>query len=272
MIDVYGHIYDAFYDFKQDAMEHARSIISKNLNESGIATDSLPKLNVLNIGTGRETLVFHQLGAGKVFHFDVSSRSVHNLQDLSRKEGFNNIYSNQSDVCETNALGLDKEVDFVYLNGVLHHLHETGIAVKNIASSLKPSARVFFRIYRSGLLGFFVVDFIRRVINYKNFELTSKMAAEKFGNIEDPAGIYADVIDDFFVPVLKLFDPRQVDNFFTKNGFQVLMVREFSEYDHSDTGGHCIMNAWVEIHLRCLLMISLLISISCMVLIIPSHI
>ena len=88
MADVYGHIYGAFYDFKQDAMTHASTIISSNLNELGVAAGSLHKLSVLNVGTGREALVFHQLGAGKVFHFDVSSRSVQNLQELSKKDDF----------------------------------------------------------------------------------------------------------------------------------------------------------------------------------------
>lgn len=236
MVDVYGHIYGAFYDFEPEAMERARTTISRNLAELGVATGSLPSLSVLNIGTGREALVFHQLGAGEIFHFDVSSRSVQNLQDLSRKDGFSNIHSMRSDICEPEALDLDNEIDLVYLNGVLHHLHATGIAVKNIANSLRPSAHIFFRIYRSGSLGFFVVDFIRRLISYEDFQLTSRMAAERFGNNEDPASIYADVIDDFFVPVLKLFDPRQVDVFFMRNGFQVLMAREFVEYDHADTG------------------------------------
>lgn len=236
MVEVYGHIYDHFYNFETGAMERASAIIGKNLSELGITTESLPSLCVLNIGTGRESLVFHQLGAGEIFHFDVSNRSVQNLQNLSQKDGFRNIHSKQSDVCEASALCLDHVVDLVYLNGVLHHLHATGIAVKNIANSLRPFARIFFRIYRSGSLGFFVVDFIRRLINYEDFQLTSRMAAERFGNTADPAGIYADVIDDFFVPVLKLFDPRQVDDFFLRNGFQVIMPRRFLEYDHADTG------------------------------------
>jgi len=74
------------------------------------------------------------------------------------------------------------------------------------------------------------------MISYQDFQLTSLMAAEKFGNTDDPSGIYSDVIDDFFVPVLKLFDPRQVDNFFIRNGFNALMPRQFVEYDHANTG------------------------------------
>ena len=80
MVEVYSHIYDAFYDFELGAMERARSIICKNLAELGVSTDSLANSRVLNVGTGRETLVFHQLGSGDIFHFDVSVRSVQNLQ------------------------------------------------------------------------------------------------------------------------------------------------------------------------------------------------
>jgi SAM-dependent methyltransferase len=156
---------------------------------------------------------------------------------MSRKPEFQNIRSLQADVCVAGALKLDKAIDLIYMNGVLHHLHATGVAIKNLALSLKPSARVFFRIYRSGSLGFFVVDFIRRFVTYDDFPLCSQIGAKRFGDVDDPAGLYADVVDDFFVPVLKLFDPRQVDAYLSLKGFTVLLPREFKEYDHSDTGG-----------------------------------
>jgi SAM-dependent methyltransferase len=236
MADVYSHIYGAFYDFESRSMERAHAMIGTNLEELGVAMDLLPSLNVLNIGTGRETLVFHQLKAKKVNHFDVSMRSVSRLNEMSRTPEFSSIRSTQADICIAGALKLDHEIDLIYLNGVLHHLHSTGVAAKNLAKSLRPSARVFFRIYRSGSLGFFVVDFIRRFVTYDDFQLYSKIGAERFSDTEDPAGIYADVVDDFFVPVLKLFDPRALDVYFEKNGFKVLRPREFKEYDHADTG------------------------------------
>jgi SAM-dependent methyltransferase len=237
MADVYSHIYTDFYDFEPKSMERAHTMIAKNLEELGVLADALPKLDVLNIGTGRESLVFHQMGAKTVSHFDVSMHSVLKLNEMSRKPEFKNIRSTQADVCIADALNLDKEIDLIYLNGVLHHLHATSIAARNLGKTLRPSARVFFRIYRSGSLGFFVVDFIRRFITYADFQLYQKIGAERFGDMDDPSGVYADVVDDFFVPVLKLFDPKALNVYFEKHGFKVLRPCEFKAYDHADTGG-----------------------------------
>lgn len=236
MAEVYGHIYGAFYDFKPEVMDLATATIRKNMDELGVAIETLGDSSVLNVGTGREALVFHRLGAGDVFHFDISEKSVNNLQQLSLNDTFSNIHSLQADICEDRALGLEGNVDIVYLNGVLHHLHATEIAVNNIVQSLRPGARVFFRIYRSGSLGFFVVNFIRRLISYEDFDLTVKVAAKRFGDTEDPGGMYADVVDDFFVPVLNLFDPRELDIYFSNRGFKVLMERTITEYNHANTG------------------------------------
>lgn len=72
MSAVYDHIYQSFYAFEKEAMKATRNLILKNLGEIGLSISELPSINVLNVGTGREALVFHELGAKQIFHFDVS--------------------------------------------------------------------------------------------------------------------------------------------------------------------------------------------------------
>ncbi|MBN1124188.1 MAG: class I SAM-dependent methyltransferase [Sedimentisphaerales bacterium] len=236
MTQVYGHIYEDLYDWKPAAMDQARQIIHKNLIESEIQPDQLADMNVLNIGTGRETMVFHEFGARNVYHFDVSPKSVYNLTELARRDDqFSNIHSCRLDICETENLGVSEGIDFVYLSGVLHHLHDPAHAMQTIFNVLNPDARLFFRIYRSGCLAFFVVDFIRRFICFDDAEQVDSLFYGLLEDKSDAGLLHQDLYDDFFVPVLRLFDPEQVNRWFRTHGFEPILEQSFPLYDHSDT-------------------------------------
>ncbi|MBN1817462.1 MAG: methyltransferase domain-containing protein [Sedimentisphaerales bacterium] len=235
MTQVYGHIYEDLYNRRPAAMDQARRIVRKNLAESGIQPEQLAGINVLNIGTGREAVVFHELGARKIYHFDVSSKSVGNLNELTRQSSrFSNLQSRRVDICEAEDLGISERVDFVYLSGVLHHLHDPAGAMHTLFNVLNPDARLFFRIYRSGCLAFFVVDFIRRFIRFDDAEQADRLFHREWGDTPDSGVLYQDLYDDFFVPVLRLFDPEQVNTWFGAHGFTPILKQSFPLYDHAD--------------------------------------
>ena len=235
MSAVYAHIYQSFYAFEKGAMKAARNLILKNLGEIGLSISELPSTNVLNVGTGREAVVFHELGAKQIFHFDVSDKSVKILNQLNQQDEFKNIHSRQLDICRTEGLGIEEKIDFVYLNGVLHHLHNPENAIRNFCTVISPNAKLFFRIYRSGSFAFFLVDFIRKFIRYEDSKLTTEIFESKFGSLSSSV-LYNDMYDDFFVPVLNLFDPRSIDDFFLKQGCNLPVQKSFAEYDHSSNG------------------------------------
>ena len=237
MTEVYAHIYEDFYAFEERAMAAASAIIQKNLEEIGISPEQLKTLQVLNVGTGREAMAFHRLGAKAVFHFDISGKSVSILSKLRRADpAFRNIHTRRLDVCDPSGLRLEAGIDFVYLNGVLHHLHDPAAAVRNIAAVLNPSAKCFFRIYRSGCLGFYVTDFIRRFIRYQDRREVMRQFALLYPQPSEASRLlYVDLYDNFFVPVLQLYDPVQVDAYFERLGFRACVAQRHAAYDHADT-------------------------------------
>lgn len=237
MKQVYEHIYQDFYRFEPVAMESAREIITKNLHESGVQLTDIPSLNIFNIGTGREALVFHELGAKNILHVDVSNISVDNIQRLKQLEPrFSNLHSQAMDICSQEPLNFSHEIDFVFLNGVLHHLYDPKAALVKISSLLSPKAKLFFRIYRSGSLAFFVTDFVRRFVSFEDISLIKDMFNEVLANFSaaERKLIYEEMYDDFFVPVLKLYDPTQIDKFFLDSGFELIRDQEFEQYDHAN--------------------------------------
>jgi hypothetical protein len=94
MIDVYGHVYPDLYAFTPVQMRFADTTIRKNLAESGIAVDDLPRMNVFNVGTGREAVAFHRLGTRRIYHRDISPRGVAALQALQSSDpAYNTIHT-----------------------------------------------------------------------------------------------------------------------------------------------------------------------------------
>lgn len=237
MRDVYAHIYQDRYAFSPEAMAQVRERISKNLTEFSIQADDLARMNVLNVGPSREALAFHELGAKNIFHFDISDvavRSIHRAQEKSPRLG--NIQSVQRDLCAPGALPIKEEIDFVYLSGVLHHLRNPSQALANIFPYLGENARLFFRIYRSGSMAYFCADFIRRFIGYDDRD-TVDAVFRKLTPVPtaEENRLYVGMWDDFFVPVLLLFDPNAVDSFFAGHGFTVAVPHNHVPYDHENS-------------------------------------
>ncbi len=237
MRDVYAHIYTDFYKLETSTLSHAQEIIGKNLKEMSISHEEIKRMNVFNIGPSREAIALHSLGARAVYHFDISEIAVGSILKLKEQNScFGNIYSRQTDICLKQDLSIGEKIDMVYLAGVLHHLYDPKTAIQNIFRPLSVKPKLFFRIYRSGSLAFFIVDFIRKFIGWSDKDMVINIFQEKFKDKGQAADfLYKDMYDDFFVPVLKLYDPEKVNAFFHKYGLEPITGQKFPKYDHADT-------------------------------------
>lgn len=238
MINCYKEIYGEFYSFDKKWVDSSVELLEKNLSDCNINNEAIKEKIIFNIGTGREVLAFHKLGARKIYHADISDISVKNLNQLALGSNqLSNIDSRKMDVC-TDEFKFNKEVQFdlVYLNGVFHHFHSPEIFLDNINQHLNKNSIIFLRIYRSGSLGFFVTDFLRKIKEKKswNREQFIEIAKKYYSNTNDPRGLYADFYDDLMVPVLNLFNTFELEKYFNAMGFS-LENRDalLSDYDHS---------------------------------------
>ena len=237
MKEVYAHIYQDIYSFREEQMAVARAQVSKNMAEMGISVDALKEMNVFNIGPGREAMAFHELGARNVHHVDVSEKPVNNFNALRDADpAFRNIHSTQQDICAATPLDAPEGIDFVYLSGVVHHLYDPARALHNIFAALNANATVFLRIYRSGSLGFFCADFVRQFVSYDDVNIVLEVFRERFPeDSEEHKILYDDMYDNFFVPIQNLYDPAEVNRFFVHHGFEIPVTQTFVAYDHADS-------------------------------------
>jgi SAM-dependent methyltransferase len=236
MIDVYASIYARHYARHSASLDASRRSIREDLALIGIPARKLPHLTVLNVGTGREALILHELGFGHVEHVDLSPLAVASVASLRESsEAYSSINTAQLDIC-ADPLPIDRPLDLVYLNGVLHHLHNPAAAIDHILACAHADTILFFRVYRSGSLLFFVVDFIRAFVRYDD-RVEFHALAETRPWVRSSQWLASDMWDDFFVPVLRLYPVRCLHDYFGQRGWRPRVKVPLAAYDHTDPTG-----------------------------------
>jgi len=144
-----------------------RKSMLRDLRKSGIRPESMADWNVMDVGTGRQALVFLELGAKRVEHFDISPENVARMSAYRSDAGLDGrLQTTCCDIVETD-LGRDK-YDFVYLNGIVQHFSDVGRGISNCASALKTGGMFWLYFYRSGTFDNFVLYALRTLMYDSN--------------------------------------------------------------------------------------------------------
>ena len=221
IIKTYNSIYEKLYSFDRSHVKKRKKVILKNLKE--IKIKNFYNLDVMDVGTGIQGYVFYLLKFKNIFHYDLNPKPVRNINKLK-------IKNFKSQIKDLNKDTIKRKFDLIYLYGVVHHIKDYNFFLNNIIKNLKPNGKIFLRIYRSGSLAFFIVDFLRKIIiNKKEFV---KFCIKNL-NKSEPDDLASDLIDDIYVPNLKLFDVQNLINEFKKNGFDLLFSSKFKRYNHN---------------------------------------
>ena len=236
--NTYRDIYHHRYNFNKNEKKDAIFLIKKNLLESNIKKKDFKKLKVLNVGTGREAYTFLGLKVKNCQLIDLSPKTKKKASYF--KKFYKNFNFQIKDFCNQD-LKLN-EFNYLYLNGVFHHFHSPEKALKNIYKFSKIKSKYFFRIYRSGSIKFYIVDFIRKFINIKDQKEYTKIFKKKFGikeltvdlSHENPMIHFHEMcVDNFFVPNLFLFKLSHLIKTLNNIGLKIIYHNKYKDYDHS---------------------------------------
>ena len=113
IIKTYNTIYEKLYRFDKQHLKKRKKIIQKNLKE--IKITNYKDLQVMDVGTGIQGYAFYLLNFKKIFHYDLNSKPVKNINAL-------NINNFKSEIKDFNRDTIKRKFDLIYLYGVLHHI------------------------------------------------------------------------------------------------------------------------------------------------------
>ncbi|MAG71581.1 MAG: hypothetical protein CL471_15010 [Acidobacteria bacterium] len=153
----------------QEIIEEYKTTIKRDLERAGININELKNFKVLDVGTGRQAIAFHFLGAKKVCHYDISPYQVENLKRFIE---LNSLQSKiTTDCADLVNIQLPKNsFNLVYLHGNVHHFSHTGIGLKNCLSAVKKGGYLWLHFYRSGTIKHFVIYLLRDLISLLNVD------------------------------------------------------------------------------------------------------
>ena len=213
----------------------ARPYITKSLEILGISEQDLKRMHVFNIGTGREAIIFRELGAGEVTLLDIAKANVENTARYAQRHGLSNISTIHGDIEEV-ALPSDS-YDLVFLAGVYQHIRTPATALINLAQALKPGGKMYLGFYRSGEWKYFIVDTIRHLLPRGLFATVKRQIALSCTLGQARHYQMARMLDDFFVPCQHKFHPRMVIHDAQRLGLAVQTFdNDFREYHHEGGG------------------------------------
>lgn len=231
MTQVYEKAYGSAYKYELKSLQISNQIIQKDIAFIKKNGKYISEINsALNIGTGREAINLLNY-AQNVYHCDISKFAVCSLKKYINEHGISSLSTAEVDICAIDSNLVRKlnlgtmNVDLIYLNGIIQHLYNVNRAIENLDSILKIDGILFIRTYRKHHLLFEYAKVIR------SLNLNLEVVEKSRSFIE--RDLYADFIDDVFVPTLLIYDPKDIISAFSNYGYKLLIsgnVRNMKDY------------------------------------------
>jgi SAM-dependent methyltransferase len=210
-----------------DVLASYEKSMRQDLMKSGIAVDWLRDWHIMDVGTGRQALVFLRLGASHVSHFDISSDNVERLTAYLRQANIADRLTTRCCDLVTTDLGRE-QYDFVYLNGIVQHFSDVGRGLEHCVRALKTGGYLWLYFYRSGTFDNFVLYLLRDLVHGSNVASDAAALREYFvagvmAYSDDARKNYLSSIfmDGVFTRYARLYTPESYLRFADACGLEV---------------------------------------------------
>ena len=217
---------DSLFELGKVDMYH-KDIIDSYINQVSIDLQRISVLDyikdyvTMDVGTGRQAIAIHRLGAKAVNHFDISEANIQRFNSYIKKNDIS-IKSKLADICDEN-FNDKKLFDFIYLQGIIQHVRDPYLAIKNLSFASKNNTKIWFYNYQAGHLVHLYSDAFRKILSKNiNFDtLITQLKNKNFstksidGIIDDCGCTYRHLIaNDVYKKALEKFG---FNRFFTKD-------------------------------------------------------
>lgn len=200
---VHSHI---FADPDQTLAKYRRRVHSE-LTRLGIDPASLRNKTLLDIGSGWQTIVFHELGCRRVFHLDINPLHSEFLNRYTTERSIDTIISTTIDVCRS--MGPAEAVDLAFVAGVYHHLSDREGFLSQLLPAMAANGQILFRVYRSGTWSRWLVSELRSA-SVNRLTADALLLAYRMLRPHDCDGQFVgDMVDDLLTPQWLSFHPDQ---------------------------------------------------------------
>jgi hypothetical protein len=227
-LDNPDHVYQDLDSFS--VIEGYQKSMKLDLQKAGISLESLHHSHVMDVGTGRQALVFEKLGARNVNHYDFSPQNVENLSRYIETHSLSKrIQTQYSDLVED--VLPEEKFELIYLQGIVQHFSHTGIGLKNCIQALKKKGHLWLYFYRSGtwpmFLKFMIRDLLEGQSNMDEYYLHSVL-----NHSDDalPNFRVSSNMDNFFASHMHLYEANTYVDFIQQCGLEIQSSSRLDPY------------------------------------------
>ncbi|MBI4489879.1 MAG: methyltransferase domain-containing protein [Deltaproteobacteria bacterium] len=209
---LYSNLFERFDDraYFQEAADLLRQRIEKN----GLSLDWLKGKKGLDAGCGggRYTVALTKLGARDVTGIDYGKGNIRDARRRAQNAAITNVHFRHADVL--NIPYGDRQFDFVFSNGVLHHTTDPRRGLQEVFRVLRPGGFAWLFLYGKSLW-WDMVELIRVLVAKTPHEVAHYLM---FHMGYAPSRIFK-FLDSLYVPILQTYTAKEVREMLESIGF-----------------------------------------------------
>lgn len=209
--------------FSKEVISSFKKTILKDLKRINIH-NKIKKMEVMDVGSGRQSLALLALGAKKVDHYDISFNNIKKIKKYTKN--ISNFKSYQKDICLNN-FNNDRLYDFIYLQGIIQHTKIPEEALINIGKACKNKGIVWLYHYQPTCLKYFYIDTLRKVFKKKDFQKLEK----KLLKAQYSKKLINFFFDDVGCDYIHFKNPNNYKKIMEKMGFTQFYKKDLVELD-----------------------------------------
>lgn len=205
-----------------EVIEAQKKSIIKDLHKAGIPIDKIKNYEIMDVGTGRQAIAFHLLGAKRIKHYDLSPENVARMKSFIEANSLQDGITTECVDLMEYALPKNK-FDLVFLHGITPCFSNVAAGLTNCMEAVKEGGYLSLYFYRSGTFFHFLVylirDLIGKDVNHKECFVNSILL---YSDGYQPNRYVSNIMDSFFVPHMYLYTPQSYLAFIEECGFKVV--------------------------------------------------
>jgi ubiquinone/menaquinone biosynthesis C-methylase UbiE len=225
--DLFGSLFVAFNEVN---FLKSVELFKKRFEENNFDLNYFKDKKCLDLGCGggRYSIALSLLGAKRVTGVDVSETGI---ADAKMRAEQLKITNTDFVVYDGDKLPFnDEEFDCVIWSGVLMHMENPELAMKEVSRIVKKSGMIYMLVYATGGIRWPMVNQLRNLASYITLQKMD-LAFKTSGLDVNKRRTY---LDDLYVPLIDFYSFNRLNNLLKKNGFENCTRSKKGRLDHEE--------------------------------------
>lgn len=212
-VDLYNNLWTIFEPSSKEMENNL-------LTNSGVKKEWFKGKVCLDAGCGHGGYVktLSKMPLKKVYALDMNTTTVEKMSKSLPEKQRKKIFIKKAPIQKMPFP--DEFFDFVYCQGVLHHIKETKQGFSELCRVLKPGGLLSFGVYGRGGLAYFFAD----VLRIATTKIPEKTLVKFFSRITSPNEVVR-FVDYMHVPIQKHYSEEEIKRWFLDKGMISLKRR-----------------------------------------------